>query len=29
LLMIERLRFLAWMRRLQATHRDPDLQTST
>jgi len=25
----ERLRFLAWMRRLQADHRDPDLQATT
>jgi hypothetical protein len=29
LLMIERLRFLAWMRRLQATHREADLQASS
>ena len=26
---LERLRFLAWMRRLQADHRDPDLQATT
>jgi hypothetical protein len=26
---LERLRFLAWMRRLQADHRDPGLQATT
>jgi len=26
---LERLRFLAWMRRLQAGHRDPGLQATT